>query len=355
MTVAEVMDEKTYKELTKPFTDKEIEKAPKGKFGDFVPHHIITKRLNEVVPGRWTFELKEIIRNKEGEVEGAVCRMTIQGLGYHDEVGDVDRNDKNNFGTESQLLKLTFSDAIKRCAMRFGIGLHLWTGEETAWFDSSKSSSNGTQAKSGKQETKPVQVTEQTQNASPDLDPLKRSKDAIQYIRHTLLFETGIQEGSDEEKRIIRKLVDYGKKRMLKKDASIETYTDTEFDKLLDKIADFFEKNKDSLINTASDKNLSSLSDAGLEAEKIEKSNTKDVLVVGQKEEEVVDIPEGKWMQEEVSEAQMNFIVNTLIPECIDAGADKEATEAKKMIESGELNKGTASDLITKLKAAKSK
>jgi hypothetical protein len=38
------MDDKTYKALTKTFSKNEILEAPKGKFGKYVPHHLITKR-----------------------------------------------------------------------------------------------------------------------------------------------------------------------------------------------------------------------------------------------------------------------------------------------------------------------
>ena len=63
------MDKKTYEQLTRPFNKEEIQPAPKGKFGKFVPHHLITKRLNEVVAGKWNYIIKEVIRNKDGEIE----------------------------------------------------------------------------------------------------------------------------------------------------------------------------------------------------------------------------------------------------------------------------------------------
>lgn len=102
------------------------------------------------------------IRNKEGEIEGVVMSLYIEGLqGPNDEVGDVDRNDKQNGKrTESELLKLAFSDALKRCAMRYGIGLHLWTGlpEEELW--SMSSDTTAKQATDSKV-VKPTSVKEQ--------------------------------------------------------------------------------------------------------------------------------------------------------------------------------------------------
>jgi len=48
-----------------------------------------------------------------------------------EEVGDVDSNALKRNITESEILKLAVSDGIKRCCMRFGIGLELWTGGVT--------------------------------------------------------------------------------------------------------------------------------------------------------------------------------------------------------------------------------
>ena len=124
------MDDKKIKAITKPFSKDEIKKAPKGKFGDYVPHHLVTARLNKYAFGEWSHTLKEVIRNHKGEVRAVVTTFTLWGVS-HDEVGDVDNNAVNNNNTEGELLKLCMSDALKRGAMRHGIGLHLWIGEIT--------------------------------------------------------------------------------------------------------------------------------------------------------------------------------------------------------------------------------
>ena len=124
------MDKETQKKLTKPFSKDEVKAPPKGKFGSYVPHHLVTKRLNDVAYGEWSHTLKEIVRDSEGRVRGAVTTFTLFGVS-HDEVGDVDSVDVNNNNTEGELLKLCMSDALKRGAMRHGIGLHLWTGDVT--------------------------------------------------------------------------------------------------------------------------------------------------------------------------------------------------------------------------------
>ena len=125
------MNKETIKKLTKNFPKDVVKQAPKGKFGSYVPHHLYTQRLVDVVGGQYNFLIKEIIRDKDNAVVGAICRLEIEGLGVVEEVGDVDTHAISRNITESEVLKLAVSDGIKRCCMRFGIGLELWTGGVT--------------------------------------------------------------------------------------------------------------------------------------------------------------------------------------------------------------------------------
>ena len=72
---------------------------------------------------------------------------------------------------------------------------------------------------------------------------------------------------------------------------------------------------------------------------------------VVEKEQEVADIPEGKWMEDPISDGQVMFI-ETLIKQVIDDGQDELGAEAKKYLSSGEATKGNASKMIDKLKDA---
>lgn len=72
---------------------------------------------------------------------------------------------------------------------------------------------------------------------------------------------------------------------------------------------------------------------------------------VEEKENEVADIPSGDWEQDPISEGQVNFI-KSLITQCIDAGQDEVAAEAKSYLASDEATKGSASAVIDKLKNA---
>jgi len=125
------MNKETIKKLTKNFPKDVVKQAPKGKFGKYVPHHIYTQRLVDVVGGHYNFLIKEVIKDKDNAVVGAICRLEIEGLGVVEEIGDVDTHAISRNITESEVLKLAVSDGIKRCCMRFGIGLELWTGGVT--------------------------------------------------------------------------------------------------------------------------------------------------------------------------------------------------------------------------------
>ena len=64
-------------ELSRQFPDEWIKKAPKGKFGNYIPHSVITQRLLEVC-GPYTWEVVELIRQeKDGKVVGCFGKLTV--------------------------------------------------------------------------------------------------------------------------------------------------------------------------------------------------------------------------------------------------------------------------------------
>ncbi len=68
-------------------------------------------------------------------------------------------------------------------------------------------------------------------------------------------------------------------------------------------------------------------------------------------EDDMAEIKEGPWMQEPISEGQVNFI-EMLIKQAIDDGLDELGAEAKQYLNSGNATKGNASKMIDKLKDA---
>lgn len=124
-------------DLAKPFSDAFIHQKPGQGGGSYVEHnHYVERILLHVGPYKW--ELVELIRGefdhkdatKQG-VTGAVWRLTLNVDGVeavYEEVGDVEH--PGNWKTDGQRAKDAASDAFKRCCMRAGLGLHLWSGKQ---------------------------------------------------------------------------------------------------------------------------------------------------------------------------------------------------------------------------------
>jgi len=114
-------------ELARKFPDTLIKQKP-GKFAaDYVEHGVIVQRLLEVV-GPFSFAVTTLITDNAGVVSGCTATLAVEVDGRQvtiTEVGDVERPTDNNASNA----KSASSDALKRCAMRLGLGLHLWTGD----------------------------------------------------------------------------------------------------------------------------------------------------------------------------------------------------------------------------------
>lgn len=120
-------------ELSRPFPKEFIHKNPSG-FGDYIQHSVIRQRLLSVL-GAYDQEVKQVIReevkDKQGNyrqiVTGVVLALTVEIDGKKvtiEEIGDVEN--PFNWKTDGARLKDAVSDAVKRCAMGMGVGLHLW-------------------------------------------------------------------------------------------------------------------------------------------------------------------------------------------------------------------------------------
>ena len=316
------MDKETHKKLTANFPKSVVKKAPQGKYGDYVPHHIYTKRLVDVVGGKYNFTY-DIIRDKDNAVVGAKCTLEIDDLGTVQEVGDVDRHALARNLTESEILKLAVSDGIKRCCMRFGIGLELWTRDTT-------------------EEEHYAGVVQ------PVAEPPKK-KEVAQEITKS---PSSITEGQlkemvfsmcNEDKDFAKKCYQTSMTRF-KMDKSISDnvgdWSNDNVDKFLKLVEDYVDKFKNEFAKRAGNTEVVNniIETMGNVKEK-------------ESEEDMSDIPDGKWKEDPISDGQKNFI-NSLIEQCIDAGKDELGAEAKKYLASGEATKGNASAMIDKLKSA---
>jgi len=321
------MDKETHKKLTANFPKSVVKKAPQGKYGDYVPHHIYTKRLVDVVGGKYNFTY-DIIRDKDNAVVGAKCTLEIADLGTVQEVGDVDRHALARNLTESEILKLAVSDGIKRCCMRFGIGLELWTGDTT--------------------EEEHYAGVEKTVVKQSVAEPPKK-KEVAQEITKS---PSSITEGQlkemvftmcNEDKNFAKKCYDTSMTR-IKMDKSIgdnvAEWSNDNVDKFLQLVESYVVKYKKEFEDRAGNSEIVNtiIETLGDVEEK-------------ESEEDMTDIPEGKWMEDPISDGQKNFI-ESLITQAIDGGLDELGAEAKAYLNGGKATKGNASEMIDKLKSA---
>lgn len=128
------------RELATPFTGPFIDKTPGKGSAEYVSHSTVVERALSVV-GPHSFEVVELIRGyapemvttnktypaRDSAVVGCLARLTCTIDGQEVtvvEVGDVDNPAMNLDGANA---KNAASDALKRCWMRLGLGLHLWS------------------------------------------------------------------------------------------------------------------------------------------------------------------------------------------------------------------------------------
>lgn len=151
--------------LAKRFPAAYIEKPPKGKYGEFVAHHTINQALLATV-GPFDLAVREILRGTDGRIEGAIVALTCDIDGRRttiEEAGDCERPD--NWPTEGARLKDAMSDGLKRCAMRLGCGLHLWS-QEHYFLDKSLGDPDATAST-----PEPAPTPEPTTQVTPQRDP----------------------------------------------------------------------------------------------------------------------------------------------------------------------------------------
>lgn len=138
-------------DLAVPFPSKYVHTNPSGG-GSYVKQHAVKQRLLLHLGG-YDFELVEIVRGfvpgkapnpngtskraKEGTpdlvnaVVGVVWRLTVEIDGERRVIEDVgDCEEPHNWPHDGARLKDAVSDALKRCAMHTGLGLHLWAQDE---------------------------------------------------------------------------------------------------------------------------------------------------------------------------------------------------------------------------------
>ena len=117
-------------ELSVPFSGKLVKKAPQGKYGSYVAHSTVNERLLSIV-GPFDMRVTDTFMGEDGKLEAVILELTLTVDGRVvtiQEAGECER--PTNWNTQGARLKDAISDGVKRCAMRAGLGLHLWSQDD---------------------------------------------------------------------------------------------------------------------------------------------------------------------------------------------------------------------------------
>lgn len=138
-------------ELAKRFPSALVKQVQTGGGGraDYVSHSTINERALSIV-GPFSFEVVEVVRGfapekksrdgkrtwpaRENAVLGCIARLTVNIDGREVVIGEIGSEDEPAMNSDSENLKNAASDAFKRCWMRTGLGLHLWS-QSDYWLD----------------------------------------------------------------------------------------------------------------------------------------------------------------------------------------------------------------------------
>jgi hypothetical protein len=144
-----VTDHEQLLALSMPFPQRVIHEKPGGGGGSYVPHHLYTQRLllhlhsfdltmvekiEGYVPAKPATANSPAKPALEKAVVGVVLRLTVVIDGEKsrvEEVGDCEQ--PHNWGTDGARLKDAWSDAVKRCCARLGLGTHLYAKEASEY------------------------------------------------------------------------------------------------------------------------------------------------------------------------------------------------------------------------------
>lgn len=186
-----------------------------GRNMDASDHTVITQLLLLYV-GPYSFERVETLRTeiKGGKhggvlgVTGVVCRLTCEVDGRSvsvEEAGGVE-NAGNQDG-DGERLKHAMSDALKRCAMRLGLGLHIWA-QDHYFLDKSLAGSEEQKAPATEQvrETPEDADGQRGQEAREDpgrKDDLPATRKQFNYLQG--LVEDVVDEGVSKFEQMVGK------------------------------------------------------------------------------------------------------------------------------------------------------
>ena len=115
--------------LSKPYNPRFIEKKGGSFSADYVSHSTVNEFLLGIL-GPFDWQLVQVLHEPDGAISGVVYRLSVEidGRMVHvEEVGSIQQGGNKNNGDR---MKDAASDSLKRCAMRLGLGLHLWSQDK---------------------------------------------------------------------------------------------------------------------------------------------------------------------------------------------------------------------------------
>lgn len=107
--------------LTRPFPETAIKQREGGggRMLDYVEGHTVIHRLNEATDNEWTLEVKKL--EFRSDLTIAHVALTLPGLGTREHIGIQEVR-----GSAGDLTKGAITDALKKAATLFGVGLELY-------------------------------------------------------------------------------------------------------------------------------------------------------------------------------------------------------------------------------------
>jgi hypothetical protein len=113
------------KRLGEPFpTTAHKQRSIQGRPFTYVEGHTVIHRLNDATHNTWSMEIKSITTidlKEDWKQVTAHVALTIPGLGTREHIGIQDVHTKG-----ADLVKGAVTDALKKCATLFGVGLELY-------------------------------------------------------------------------------------------------------------------------------------------------------------------------------------------------------------------------------------
>lgn len=120
--------------LERPFLAQEIRQRDggNGQVLDYVEGHTVIARLNEAFDGVWEFVIKSFEISEVRDEVLVVGRLTAGGVSKMQfGASTVTRSKTDNLPVSiADDLKAAATDALKKCATLFGVGLHLYRDKD---------------------------------------------------------------------------------------------------------------------------------------------------------------------------------------------------------------------------------